>query len=200
MWRWTAQSAIREGQWKLLRGGPREYLFDLAADPGEKHNLAAQHPDIAAASAKLTAWCSELHPPGLALGPMAPTWNEYFDFYLEGKPVGRPDGKPKGPAAAAEYQGWLARNGTLAVTDGALQLTTEQGGNAKAAFLTRSQFQVLGPVVAKLSLKTSASGQAAIAWRTSEQQDFVPENRVAFPSRPRTIGKRTRSNCRPPAR
>ena len=46
-WRWIAQSAIREGQWKLLRGGQREYLYDLAADPGEKHNLAAQHPDIA---------------------------------------------------------------------------------------------------------------------------------------------------------
>lgn len=46
-WRWMAQSAIREGNWKLLRGGEREYLYDLATDPGEKHNLAAEHPDKA---------------------------------------------------------------------------------------------------------------------------------------------------------
>ena len=31
-WRWMAQSAIRKGNWKLLRGGEREYLYDLATD------------------------------------------------------------------------------------------------------------------------------------------------------------------------
>jgi hypothetical protein len=181
MWRWTAQSAIRTGQWKLLRGGEREYLYDLAADPGEKQNIAAQHPDIASRlRAKLTVWCSELDPPGLALGPMAPTWNNYFDFYLEGKPVAPPSGEPKGQAAEAVSQGWQARNGTLAVTDGALQLTSEGGGKA-AAFLTRTQFKANGPVTAKLSLKASTAGQAMIAWRSSEQKDFVPENRAVFP-------------------
>jgi uncharacterized sulfatase len=182
MWRWTAQSAIRTGQWKLLRGGEREYLYDLTADPGEKHNLAARHPDIAGRlRAKLTAWCSELNPPGLALGPMAPVWNDYFDYYLEGKPVGPPAGKPGGDAAASEFQGWVARNGTLSVTDGALQLTREKHAGATPAFLARSRFQAVGPVTAKLSLKASMAGQAAIAWRTSEQKDFAPENRTAFP-------------------
>lgn len=68
MWRWTAQSAIREGNWKLLRGGEREYLYDLDADLEEKHNLAAKHPDIAdRLRARLQAWCDELNPPGLSL-------------------------------------------------------------------------------------------------------------------------------------
>ncbi|HQW30379.1 MAG TPA: sulfatase-like hydrolase/transferase, partial [Verrucomicrobiales bacterium] len=63
-WRWSAQSAIREGNWKLLRGGEREYLYDLAADIEEKHNLVAKHPDIAARlRGKLTTWCDELNPP-----------------------------------------------------------------------------------------------------------------------------------------
>jgi uncharacterized sulfatase len=85
-WRWAAQSAIREGNWKLLRGGDREYLYDLGTDLEEKHNLAAKHPEIATRlRAKLTAWGAELNPPGLATGPMAPTWNNYFDFYLDGK-------------------------------------------------------------------------------------------------------------------
>ena len=26
-WRWIAQAAVREGKWKYLRGGAREYLF-----------------------------------------------------------------------------------------------------------------------------------------------------------------------------
>jgi arylsulfatase A-like enzyme len=88
MWRWSAQSAIREGKWKLLRGGDREYLYDLDADLGEKHNLTAQHPDIAKRLRdRLQAWTMELQPPGLANGNMAPAWNEYFDYYLEGKPA-----------------------------------------------------------------------------------------------------------------
>ena len=33
-WRRVAQSAIREGNWKLLCGGNREYLYDLGTDPG----------------------------------------------------------------------------------------------------------------------------------------------------------------------
>ena len=90
-WRWIAQSAIREGNWKLLRGGNREYLYDLGTDLEEKHNLATKHPEIAARlRAKLTAWSAELKPPGLTLGPMAPTWNAYYDFYLEGKTITPP--------------------------------------------------------------------------------------------------------------
>jgi len=52
-------SAMRDGRWKLiewLETGRME-LFDLSADPGEAHDLAAEHPDtIAALGAKLNAW------------------------------------------------------------------------------------------------------------------------------------------------
>ena len=90
-WRWGAQSAIREGNWKLLRGGDREYLYDLGTDLEEKQNLVAKHPDVAnRLRAKLIAWGAELKPPGITLGPMAPTWNDYFDHYLEGKTVTGP--------------------------------------------------------------------------------------------------------------
>ena len=175
MWRWMAQSAIREGNWKLLRGGEREYLYDLATDLEEKHNLASQHPDVAARlRTKLTAWCAELNPPGLALGPMAPVWNDYFDFYLEGKPAPKPEAEP----AASATRGWQARGGSLIEKDGVLVLTPDKGG--KGAFITRSQLKLPGPVTAKISFKTTASGQGAIAWRVDGDKDFLPANRAAF--------------------
>lgn len=52
--------AIRQGDWKLLRNanGSEAHLFDLANDPGERTNLAAQNPKIVKELAeKLTAWC-----------------------------------------------------------------------------------------------------------------------------------------------
>jgi uncharacterized sulfatase len=174
-WRWMAQSAIREGSWKLLRGGEREYLYDLATDLEEKHNLASQHTDIAARlRTKLTSWCGELNPPGLALGPMASTWNDYFDFYLEGKPASKPEAEPSTSAT----RGWLARGGRLIEKDGVLVLTADKGG--KGTFITRSQLKLAGPVTAKIIFKTAASGQGAIAWRMDGDKDFLPANRAPF--------------------
>jgi uncharacterized sulfatase len=88
LWRWVAQSAIREGKWKLLRGGDREYLFDLDSDIEEKHNLASKHPEIAdRLRQRLRTWADELTPPGLAKSmPSGGAWGGYYDFYLDGKP------------------------------------------------------------------------------------------------------------------
>jgi arylsulfatase len=39
-------SAMRDGQWKLVRLGPTWELYDLTIDRTETHNLAAQRPDL----------------------------------------------------------------------------------------------------------------------------------------------------------
>ena len=48
------RQAVREGTWKAVRYGldAPARLYDLAADPGERHDLASRHPEIAA---RLTA-------------------------------------------------------------------------------------------------------------------------------------------------
>jgi uncharacterized sulfatase len=177
-WRWMAQSAVREGNWKLLRGGDREYLYDLATDREEKHNLAAKHPEIATRlRAKIKTWADGLNPHGMALGPMAATWNDYFDHYLEGKTIAP---RVEAPAStASETQGWEARNGKLTAKDGHFILKPDKAD--KAAFITKAKLKLAGPVTAKFTLKTAATGQGAIAWRLDGDKDFLPANRLPFP-------------------
>ena len=67
LWRMHGKQsfAIREGNWKLIRTGqtPPE-LYDLAADLGEKENLAAAKPEVATRlAAALDAWNKELIAP-----------------------------------------------------------------------------------------------------------------------------------------
>ena len=51
------QKAVRSGGWKLLLDGGLYLLFDLNNDPGERHDLAARHPDLVVKlKALLAAW------------------------------------------------------------------------------------------------------------------------------------------------
>lgn len=69
MWRWqepgSGETALQSGrgrQWKYvwLANGGREQLFDLAADPYERHNLAAADPQrCGQGHAALVDWCRE---------------------------------------------------------------------------------------------------------------------------------------------
>ncbi len=40
------QRAVRQGTWKLLLDGDDLLLFDVGADPGERHDVAASHPQV----------------------------------------------------------------------------------------------------------------------------------------------------------
>ncbi len=181
-WRWISQSAIRAGNWKLLRGGDREYLFDLQADPGEKHNLAAEHPEVAARlRTRLSGWCDELQPPGLATGPMAATWTQYFDHYLEGRLQPPPSPSDlSGSEDRSRLRGWLGRGIQLTVADHVLQLRAENGTEKanRRGFITHSDIKLAGPATARVTLKCAA-GPVSIAWRTDKEKDFITANRAA---------------------
>jgi arylsulfatase len=62
---YNQQQAVREGKWKIIRSGvdignPPYELYDLSTDIGEKHNVAAEHPDVVA---RLTKYAVEAHTP-----------------------------------------------------------------------------------------------------------------------------------------
>ncbi|MEO1530141.1 MAG: sulfatase/phosphatase domain-containing protein, partial [Planctomycetota bacterium] len=176
-WRWGAQSAIREGNWKLLRGGDREYLYDLSNDLAEKQSVLALRPMIAGRlREKLRSWTSQLSPPGLATQPMSTVWDSYFDFYLEGKPAPplREKFQPRGGSSAAnsKARGWLVRKGNV-VAKGETLVVESQGG-----FLARSGLKLRGPLTLELETKTSGAGPIQVSWRSKDEPEFAKDNRV----------------------
>lgn len=72
--------AVRAGRWKLLvnHDGSGPQLYDIPADPAERHDLAASHPEIVQRLvAEATAWAAKLPPAaarttGVAGAPVTP--------------------------------------------------------------------------------------------------------------------------------
>lgn len=173
-WRWVGQSAIREGKWKLLRGGDREYLYDLHTDIEEQHNLASGHPMVAKRlRQKLSEWAAELDPPGLAAGGMSKAATDYFDFYLDGKPPAPVRSQPSDDRSLL----WQIRNGELTRTDDGLKISGHPNGR-QSAFLTRNGIRLPGPVEIKLSVRTEVAGHVTISWRTRDTPEFTAANRA----------------------
>lgn len=179
-WRWGSQAAIQEMPYKLIMIGERErLLFDITKPEGENiaRNLVKVHPDIAARlEAKLKTWSDTLQPPGLptTLDPHHEDLFAEHDLILPTAAAVRADRKS---APEGSVLGWICRNGTIAIKDGALVVTPD--ANAKAPpFLSATGLDLAGPVQLKMSVRTKKGGAGFSSWRTSEQKDFVPKEKV----------------------
>lgn len=174
-WRWVAQSAVRQGKWKYLRGGDREYLFDLDVDHEELDNVAKEHPQVARRlRVKLEDWTATLSPPGLATRPMSSTWASYFDHYLDGKPVARPSTNDRRPTSV---QGWIARNAQLDRKGDALRIIPDK---RDAPFIACSKLKLPAESTAVIRFRSTATGRGGIAWRERGQKDFPSGQTVRF--------------------
>lgn len=181
-WRWGSQAAIQEMPYKLILLGDRErLLFDITKPEGENiaRNLAKTHPEIAARlEAKLKAWSGELKPPGLPT-----SFDEHHEgLFAEHDLIPPPaEGKKLGRKAAPEgsVQGWLCRNGTLAIKDGALVITPDAKAKAPP-FLAVTGLDLATPTQLIMSVRAKNGGKGFASWRTQEQKDFLPENKVDF--------------------
>ncbi len=82
-WRFWDQSAIRMGDWKFLKSGKREFLFNVETDDHEKVNLILQHPNKAKRMKKrLEKWAENLSNPGISEEETAVEKMGY-DFYFK---------------------------------------------------------------------------------------------------------------------
>ena len=179
-WRWESQSAIRVGDWKYLRGGSREYLYQMEQDPYESTNLAAQHPDrVKELKEKLFDWTEELTPPGFLGGDTMPeTWERYYDFYLDGKLDAKPNRKEsEGTEKAAD---WIVRNGKLKQHDTYLEIVPGKDTGARGPFIANSHVRFDGPAVARVTFQEAVAGPLSISWRNEGEKDFVSGNQASF--------------------
>jgi len=82
-WRFWYQSAIRMGDWKFLKAGSREFLFNVETDEHENKNLINSFPDKANSMKKqLIKWGKELHQPGIPDGKMVRE-KKWYDHYFK---------------------------------------------------------------------------------------------------------------------
>ena len=83
-WRFWAQSAVRKGDWKFLKAGQREFLFQLGEDGVEDENLLDSYPEIAGElKALLGDWAETLYVPGIPEGPINNQEIGWYDFYFK---------------------------------------------------------------------------------------------------------------------
>ncbi len=182
-WRWRSQAAVRTDRWKLILLGPgQRFLFDLDSPEGETKNRLADFPTVAAElEKKLMTWNATLPPPGLPREANAQD-QLFFDSHVTktGAKVSKrgaakaPARKAVEPAPVGNLQGWVGRNCTLVVRDGALHLTSE-GGRAQTPFLTHNGLDLAGPVTLGVRFRASQAGRLGFAWRCDGQRDFLPE-------------------------
>ena len=185
-WRWRSQAAVLEFPWKLIYLGTNEtYLFNVTKPDGETKNLLAQNPAIAARlEAKFKTWAATLQPPGPPERSneqdkifFAAHVDKTIEQATKRRTAASADVKTVAPEGNAH--GWLCRNGSLAVKDGALIITSEAGAKA-SPFLVRTALDLPGPVAVTLRVRAKQGGASSIAWRTTEQKDFAAENTASF--------------------
>ena len=144
-----------------------------------KKNQFASQPEIAARLTKaLKEWSENLSPPGLPTS---------FDAHHEGlfaeheviPPL--PDAPKTKGAPAGSVKGWLCRNGTIGIQDGALLVTADPKAakNAKP-FIAKTGMMLNGPVTAVIKADAKVATNSSLSWRTKEQPDFLPANTIRF--------------------
>lgn len=181
-WRWVDQAAVLEHPFKLLLPGGADSLLVDVTDPDHErlgHDLSKEKPELATRlRQKLDAWLATLNPPGQP-EPLVPhRLGNFIDYELlppTAAPAAQSPAEPEG-----SIEGWICRNGTIGIQDGALTLTPDADlpKNARP-FLSRTGLDLAGPVTVKLRARAAKGGSSTITWRT-KTASFTPEQSISF--------------------
>ncbi len=83
-WRFWTQTAVRQGDWKLLKlSDQKSFLFNVAKDKEEKNNLAERYPEIVQRlESNLKTWAGQLTPAGLPSQIIKPQERAWYQHYF----------------------------------------------------------------------------------------------------------------------
>ena len=172
--------AVHRGDWKLIRifhggenGAHRWMLFNLAADLGEKNDLAAREPArVKELDALITAFLADTKAvvpiPTPKFDPAAYRSEDEADLApkAKGKAKAAPPASKLATATDADpLLGWKARLCETSVTDGVLIVK----GTGAAPFLGFAAGKLSGPATVSLRLRSAAGGEGKIEWRATPQ-------------------------------
>ncbi|MCB9876560.1 MAG: sulfatase-like hydrolase/transferase [Planctomycetes bacterium] len=135
-WEIGGQTAVRCGDWKLIRTGPKQawQLYDLATDVSEQHDVAAQQADVVA---RLAAMAAAAHQPcvegtfadrGLHERDRRAKWGEGAPENEPAPRRQRPAQRLQRDAARLPSEGMLPRDGWKVV-----RVSSESKWNGKLA-------------------------------------------------------------------
>ena len=100
---------------------------------------------------------------------MSPTWERYFDHYLDGKLAPLP---PPVADNKTSVQGWVPRSASLNLDNRGLRITPS--AKTKRAFITANGLRFAGPLQVRVRFRATKGGRLGISWRESSQKDFPP--------------------------
>lgn len=186
-WRWRSQAAVLEFPWKWIQlGNHDQFLFNVSQPDGElaSRNQLDQFPEIARRLAeKFHTWSAMLQPPGAPVAENAQDNSFYATHvYHTGKtPLKTAAMRTANPKKdeVGTIQGWLCRNGSIAILDGALVISPDVASRG-TPFLSRNALDLPGPVTLTLRVRAQQGGTAMASWRTQADLDFVSQNKVNF--------------------
>jgi hypothetical protein len=114
---------------------------------------------------------------------MSETWEQYFDYYLDGKPAptASPEGRRRRGADRRSTSGWITRNCSAEPKNGVLQIKPLMGGSrVRRPFIATDGLNLPSSLTAVVRLRAENSDTAGFAWREEGQNHFPPKQVVTF--------------------
>lgn len=172
-WRFWNQAAIRLGDWKYLRAGKFEFLFNIVDDYTEQNNLAEVYPKrLESLRAQWMEWDATLDRPfeghSGRLNDQEKAWYAHYFGVSEGT-----------QEIASNDLEWEARHAVIdSVADGIKLKNFDP--NAPLHFLTVNELEFGLNALCRVQLNAEKPGVGQIQIRYRDQDRFSPENQINF--------------------
>jgi arylsulfatase A-like enzyme len=174
-WRFWGQAAMRIGDWKYLRAGKHEFLFNLADDISEQNNRIESEPErLAAMRAHWSKWNDELKRPFAgASNSLNDQEQKFYSFYF-----GVDTGGSKAPEGAHPPK-WEVRHASKERGQNGLRLV-DFTKNASPAFLTLNRLDIALESMLRIKLTAGHAGSGRVQVRYRGESRFEPSSVVDF--------------------